>query len=383
MTSSENSFYNLLCYFWKSPEENTHKINETDEIIIEAKKFEPKEKILFYICQPTSGSRILESDQNKIEDGESGIKLINPKNMYLNENLRNIFFIVIRVNYKTSLKATVKTKNINQPTISNFIQNFKKDCDLLEVYQEGSVMYTLFNQNNIEILSGKDFSGFTNIDIKNYLTQWKLNLKSFNIHFRFLFCGGKGEKKNLFHATNMKAAYSIYASGEMRPGKKGMYGPGIYFADSEDLAQHKTNYGSACLIFASVTLNKSLFIKSLPYNIKELRTFEYSVVKKLDAESVIGITNTGLEYIVYNTENVKVLKIKTTELEITLGENFDLLRGKNEKEGISGIEDVKLFLNEHQESLEKEEKQIINKLLEKNEKRLPKGQKRIKGILKN
>jgi preprotein translocase subunit SecA/ankyrin repeat protein len=66
-----------------------------------------------------------------------------------------------------------------------------------------------------------------------------------------------------YHATSRTAALSIYRSGVMLPGSVGMFGGGIYFADSAQLAQSKSRFGrsgNAIIIIADVDFGQALVL---------------------------------------------------------------------------------------------------------------------------
>jgi len=48
-----------------------------------------------------------------------------------------------------------------------------------------------------------------------------------------------GKTMELYHATTKSAAKQIKSDGQLRRGKTGIVGGGIYFAESSSLAKHK------------------------------------------------------------------------------------------------------------------------------------------------
>lgn len=296
-------------------EENKNINNATNDFTIEKKNFNEKKKILFYACEKRSGQIIL--SKKKIEPVTAfGIDLINPKKIIRNKTFNNKFFILTQIHLKRSIIIKL-TNDMHRSKLLESNRIINKNIDSIIIERNSCVEYMVLKPINIEILSGEDLSQLTNEEIIIHLIAWRKRYKHklnpnfshefLNIQFEYEIVGRKGESRVLYHATNKEAAHSILNSKKMVPGSQGMYGAGIYFAESEDICKHKTAQGEDYLITALVILNKSLFVKSLPYNIGQLRTLNYEFIKKLGVQSVIGKTNSGLEYVVYRSKDVKVI----------------------------------------------------------------------------
>jgi hypothetical protein len=95
--------------------------------------------------------------------------------------------------------------------------------------------------------------------------------------------------KNLVHVTTKDIMKKIKQSNEMRPGKTGWFGDGIYFAESLEVAMTKS-LAEGCFIEATVEVGQSLIVpkpqKCYSMNFQRLQN-EYN------CDSIKAFTNSG------------------------------------------------------------------------------------------
>lgn len=117
--------------------------------------------------------------------------------------------------------------------------------------------------------------------------------------------GFKGRVITLFHVTCPDKAKEIAQSGKMIRGVKGMFGGGIYFALSTEIADHKAKNKGA-VIEAGVLLGYSLICK------KPMKIMTYALLSsRYGCNSVKGdgcVSNP--EYVVYNCAQVSIKVIR-------------------------------------------------------------------------
>jgi hypothetical protein len=89
--------------------------------------------------------------------------------------------------------------------------------------------------------------------ICHFFTKQKV-CRSRSLHFTMLRQEYVGQRK-AYHCTNHCAAAQIYAQGAMRPGSSGLFGPGIYFAESPDSARYKAAHDGAGATLSSKPLS--------------------------------------------------------------------------------------------------------------------------------
>ncbi len=116
--------------------------------------------------------------------------------------------------------------------------------------------------------------------------------------------GHKGRTKILYHVTSTTAAQSIESSQQMNKGKSGMFGAGIYFAESPAICKTKAHFHGAT-IQATVELGKSLICY------QPCPKMDYSTLTtKYSCDSVKGVgCVSNPEYCVYQSIQVKNIKI--------------------------------------------------------------------------
>jgi hypothetical protein len=83
---------------------------------------------------------------------------------------------------------------------------------------------------------------------------------TFDMSFRDEFLG----RRVLYHATNTDAGSRIFAGGVMLSGRCGMYGAGIYFAETREIARYKSARDggrNAVMIEAEVDLGNAFVVE--------------------------------------------------------------------------------------------------------------------------
>ena len=102
----------------------------------------------------------------------------------------------------------------------------------------------------------------------------------------------------LYHETNMDSVKKIEESQMMKAGSRGSLGPGIYFAESPEAASRKATR-------KGVTL-KCLVKLSTICNMEKRRSGSISKkdIATLGCKSVVGVFNTGTEYVVYDPKQI-------------------------------------------------------------------------------
>jgi hypothetical protein len=128
-------------------------------------------------------------------------------------------------------------------------------------------------------------------------------------------------KKILYHATNRDAYESIMKTKSMILGKKGLFGPGIYFAETEESAQHKSKYDGGVndvIIKAEVDVGTALVLESSEgpdESYKEYMNFE--LVKSYECNSIKGRSNPNAlwEYVLFEPERIMLLGITLNGIE--------------------------------------------------------------------
>lgn len=117
--------------------------------------------------------------------------------------------------------------------------------------------------------------------------------------------GYEGRIERLFHATSPESAEMIISEGKMLRGTTGLFGGGIYFAESEGIAIHKAHFNGA-IIDAFVNIGRSLICRqSRPGMTYSALTGGYN------CSSVKGVgCVTNPEYVVYNWAQVFIREVR-------------------------------------------------------------------------
>lgn len=174
-----------------------------------------------------------------------------------------------------------------------------------------SLEYIVYRSEDVIVLFGKDIRSLSPNNLENYLKSQKILFNGMNPGPEGMLLPQSNASINggniiLFHATNLKAGESIMNSRVMKPGKKGRYGAGIYFAESEEICRRKTAQGADYLITALVMMGKCLRVTA-----NKQSTITYEWLKEQGYDSVIGGPySNSLEYIVYRSQDVIVLSGK-------------------------------------------------------------------------
>jgi hypothetical protein len=116
------------------------------------------------------------------------------------------------------------------------------------------------------------------------------------------------EKLVLYHATNREAAIAIARTRQMQPGMGGLFGPGIYFAETPEIARFKSQHGNGsawAMVTAEVDLGVPLIITG------ENQTMDLKILRTMGRDSVIGKRHarSALEFVVYESSRVKLERI--------------------------------------------------------------------------
>jgi hypothetical protein len=110
--------------------------------------------------------------------------------------------------------------------------------------------------------------------------------------------------RTLHHSTSRLAAQAIQAQKVMRPGRSGLFGPAIYFADTQAAARHKCRYhdssGPQYDVVISVTLN---FGKALVLQGTCWKSMNAAQLAQYGCNCVKGRSHAGAdwEYVVYHS----------------------------------------------------------------------------------
>ena len=104
----------------------------------------------------------------------------------------------------------------------------------------------------------------------------------------------------LFHATSEEIARKIMEEHSFKPGSKGMFGAGMYFADNRKAAMHKTAHGKDAIVVAVVAMDIALVVEGPKYDLNE------SQINELGCNSVLGRSSPAAEweYVVYDPKRV-------------------------------------------------------------------------------
>jgi hypothetical protein len=111
----------------------------------------------------------------------------------------------------------------------------------------------------------------------------------------------------LYHATSRANGESIRKSGKMHCGSSGMFGAGIYFANSPESAKYKARndgrIGDA-MVLAEVDLGTSLEVSKANSNLNKAN------VSSQNCQSVHGhIAGRGDEFVVFDSWRVTVISV--------------------------------------------------------------------------
>lgn len=119
--------------------------------------------------------------------------------------------------------------------------------------------------------------------------------------------------RNVVHATTMEAAQNIMKCQYLNKGSKGMFGPGIYFAATEDIAKWKCNsikHKVDAFIHCNVDFGDALVLEK-PHN-----TLTLKQLREYGCNSVFGRSgpNKKWEFVVYDekrTHPIRIVPVKS------------------------------------------------------------------------
>jgi hypothetical protein len=126
-------------------------------------------------------------------------------------------------------------------------------------------------------------------------------------------------EKEVFHATNFAAGLGILATGGLQPGSRGLYGAGIYFAESSQFAMDKARYDGAArgaiVVFKVLAdFGRALEIEGACSDMTGER------VKERGCQSVKGRSWVGAqwEFVLYDPKRIK----KIVKVEVINGDHY-------------------------------------------------------------
>lgn len=127
--------------------------------------------------------------------------------------------------------------------------------------------------------------------------------------------GFPGRVVRMYHGTSPDCAQAIISNGRILRGSKGMLGPAIYFADTVEVAEHKSERNGA-LIDAFVYLGVSLIVRRARYHMTYTAVKTVYHCDSVKAEDVVSRP----EYAVYNWAQVCIREIQVNgRVEYTSG----------------------------------------------------------------
>ena len=105
----------------------------------------------------------------------------------------------------------------------------------------------------------------------------------------------------LYHQTD-EDSYKKIVADRMRPGKDGIAGGGVYFAETPEETAHKAHH-KGVMLECKVVLGKVKEICHRPGDTSIPITFESLTKGGHDSVKIVGRTS-GVEYVVYNSDQV-------------------------------------------------------------------------------
>jgi hypothetical protein len=118
-------------------------------------------------------------------------------------------------------------------------------------------------------------------------------------------------KMRVYHCTNHRAALQILAQGVFRPGTSGLFGAGIYFAESEASARHKAAHdgsGDGAIIRADVDFGWAAVYEGG-------RRLTAAAISAQGCQSVKGRSSSGAdwEYVVFDSSRIELVQLTAKE----------------------------------------------------------------------
>lgn len=116
-----------------------------------------------------------------------------------------------------------------------------------------------------------------------------------------------GEKK-VYHATDYNSAQNIIRDRLLKKGTNGMFGPGIYFASSPQIAKQKTlhvHHFANTYVECMVDFGNALILEEPNHNIK------LEDITKHGCNSILGRSQIGhkWEFVVYESSRTKPISM--------------------------------------------------------------------------
>lgn len=109
----------------------------------------------------------------------------------------------------------------------------------------------------------------------------------------------------VYHATTFEAAQSIIRDKHLIKGNKGMFGPGIYFAATLEIAKHKCRTKVGAYVICKVDFGFAIVYQ------RPNKTLKLEDIRQYDCDSVMGRSGPGTdwEFIVYESERTFPLQM--------------------------------------------------------------------------
>jgi hypothetical protein len=110
--------------------------------------------------------------------------------------------------------------------------------------------------------------------------------------------------RTVYHCTSRPAAQAIQAQKVMRPGRSGLFGPAIYFADTQQAARHKCGHHDSSgpqydvVIPATVNFGKALVLQGTCW-----KSMNAAKLAQYGCHCVKGRSHVGAdwEYVIYHS----------------------------------------------------------------------------------
>lgn len=113
------------------------------------------------------------------------------------------------------------------------------------------------------------------------------------------------ETYTLFHQTDLSSADKIISTQTMLPGSKGLFGAGIYFANTLEATDYKAARRGVYLI-AEVNLGKTFEVRKKDVTSKKI---DVTQIRSQGYDSIFGHgLKSGREYVVFNSNQVSHIR---------------------------------------------------------------------------
>jgi hypothetical protein len=129
-------------------------------------------------------------------------------------------------------------------------------------------------------------------------------------------------RKTVYHCTTIEAGTEIQKTGRMKPGRRGMFGGAIYFADTKESARHKAAHGprDGVVITAIVNFGMALVLEAPDSGMtaERLRSYGCNSIKGRSSPTA------NWEYVVFDPSPICFEEIEIT----SAGEGKGEAKGK-------------------------------------------------------